>query len=77
MEPNGGLRLILFLFVYVAAIFGFILVMKRKYKDRTFKITWQSNAIKFDLRVLAGAIAIISIIVMKAVLLMLDLLVSN
>jgi hypothetical protein len=75
MEPNGGLRLILFLFIYVASIIGFIVVMTRRYKNKSFKFTWQTGAIKLNLRVLAGGIAVASILMMKMVLLLLDSLV--
>ncbi|MDQ0106268.1 hypothetical protein SAMN05660909_01992 [Chitinophaga terrae (ex Kim and Jung 2007)] len=75
MEPNGGLRLILFLFIYVASIIGFIVVMTRRYKNKSIKFTWQTGAIKLDLRVLAGGIAVASILIMKMVLLLLDSLV--
>lgn len=75
MEPNGGLRLVFFLFIYGASIVGFIIVMTRRYKNKSFKFTWQTGAIKLDLRILAGGIAIVSILIMKIVLLLLDSLV--
>ena len=75
MEPIGEYYPIFIPFVYVLSILGFILLFRRRYKNRTFKFTWQSGVIKLDLKVLAGGIAVGSIITMKAVLLLLDLLV--
>ncbi|GEP92093.1 hypothetical protein CTE07_37380 [Chitinophaga terrae (ex Kim and Jung 2007)] len=49
--------------------------MTRRYKNKSIKFTWQTGAIKLDLRVLAGGIAVASILIMKMVLLLLDSLV--